>query len=120
VHGPALLLKPQAAQDLGMALHELATNASKYGALSVATGTIEIAWTVDGRAAEAKRFLMTWRESGGPMVSPPLHTGFGSTVITRTLKNTFRGQAEVEYRAEGLSWELTAPMGHLVAELHTS
>jgi PAS domain S-box-containing protein len=120
VHGPALLLKPQAAQDLGMALHELATNASKYGALSVATGTIEIAWTVDGRTAEAKRFLMTWRESGGPMVSPPVRTGFGSTVITRTLRSTFKAKAELDYRAEGLSWELTAPMGQLIAELHLS
>ena len=101
-----------------MALHELATNASKYGALSVPTGRIEIGWTVDGGSAEAKRFLMRWRESGGPTVSPPLRTGLGSTVITRTLTRTFKGQAELEYRPEGLSWELAAPLDHLIAELH--
>jgi PAS domain S-box-containing protein len=117
MHGPPLLLRPQAAQDLGMALHELATNASKYGALSVPTGTIEIGWTVDGGTAEDERLLMTWRESGGPMVSPPVRAGFGSTVITRTLRNTFKGKAEPEYRAGGLSWELAAPLGNLIAEL---
>jgi two-component sensor histidine kinase len=101
---------------LGMALHELATNASKYGALSGLTGRIEIGWRVDGKTAEAKSFLMTWRESGGPLVSEPGRKGFGSTVITGTLPRTFNGKAELEYRPEGLSWELTAPMGHLVAE----
>jgi PAS domain S-box-containing protein len=117
-HGPALLLRPQAAQDLGMALHELATNASKYGALSVPTGKIEIAWTVDGETADGKRFRMTWRESGGPMVSPPGRTGFGSKVITRSLSGTLKGKTDLEYRAEGVSWQLTAPMGGLIAELH--
>jgi PAS domain S-box-containing protein len=116
VHGPPLLVMPQAAQDLGMALHELATNASKYGALSVATGRIEIGWTVDGKSAEAKRFLMTWRESGGPIVREPGRKGFGSTVITGTLPRTLSGEVELEYRPEGLSWELTAPMGRLIAE----
>jgi PAS domain S-box-containing protein len=120
LHGPTLLLMPQAAQDLGMALHELATNASKYGALSAPTGKIEIGWTVDGGTAKAERFVMTWRESGGPMVSPPLRTGFGSTVITRTLTTTLKGQAELEYRAEGLAWQLTAPVGRLIAEFHPS
>jgi PAS domain S-box-containing protein len=116
-HGPPLLLMPQAAQDLGMALHELATNASKYGALSVPTAKIEIGWTVDGETANGKRFVMTWRESGGPPVSPPSRTGFGSTVTTRTVSGTFKGEAEVEYRAEGLSWQLSAPMGDLIAEI---
>jgi PAS domain S-box-containing protein len=116
-HGPPLLLMPLAAQDLGMALHELATNASKYGALSVPTGKIEIGWTVDGGTADGKRFRMSWRESGGPMVNPPARTGFGSTVTTRTLTGTFNGKAELEYRPEGLSWHLTAPMGDLIAEL---
>jgi two-component sensor histidine kinase len=116
-HGPALLLAPLAVQDLGMALHELATNASKYGALSVPTGKIEIGWTVVDGTADGKRFQMTWRESGGPMVSPPDRRGFGSTVTTQILTATFKGKAELEYRAEGLSWQLTAPMGDLIAEL---
>jgi two-component sensor histidine kinase len=117
VHGPALLLTPLAAQDLGLALHELATNASKYGALSVLTGKIEIGWTIDRGAASAKQFHMTWRESGGPMVSPPARKGFGSRVIGETLARTFNGKVELAYAPEGLFLELTAPMGGLIAEL---
>jgi PAS domain S-box-containing protein len=114
--GPALLLMPLAAQDLGLALHELATNASKYGALSAPTGKVDISWTVTdyAGAAGAKQFRMTWRESGGPRVSRPVRQGFGSTVITATLARTFNGKAELEYRPEGVSWELTAPLGNPV------
>jgi PAS domain S-box-containing protein len=115
-HGPPLLLMPLATQNLGMALHELATNALKYGALSVPTGKIEIGWSVEDGTADGKRFLMTWRESGGPLVSPPARTGFGSTVTTQTLSGTLKGKAEVEYRAEGLFWQLSAPMGDLIAD----
>jgi two-component sensor histidine kinase len=117
VHGPALQLTPLAAQDLGLALHELATNASKYGALSVLTGKLEIGWRIDRGAAGAKQFHLTWRESGGPMVSPPAHNGFGSRVIGGTLPRTFNGKVELAYAPEGFSLELTAPMGDLIAEL---
>jgi two-component sensor histidine kinase len=117
VHGPSLALSPNAAQDLGLALHELATNASKYGALSVPTGKIEIGWSIDNGTAGEQRFHMTWRETGGPVVKPPVRKGFGSTVITRSLSITFNGKAEVEYRPEGLSWELAAPVGDFIAEL---
>ena len=115
-HGPPLLLMPAAAQELGLALHELATNASKYGALSVPTGRIEIGWTISDWAASTKRFHMTWRESGGPAVQRPLRKGFGSTVIVATLSRTFTGEAELDYRPEGVRWEFTAPMGPLIAE----
>jgi two-component system CheB/CheR fusion protein len=117
VQGPALLLMPLAAQELGLALHELATNASKYGALSVPGGKIDIHWTVDGGTASAKRFLMRWRETGGPLVSPPMRTGFGSTVTTSSLSRSFNGQAKLEYSPEGHSWELSAPVGHVIARL---
>jgi PAS domain S-box-containing protein len=115
-HGPPLLLMPEAAQDLGFALHELGTNASKYGALSVPTGKIEIGWSINDGAAGARHFHMTWRESGGPTVGPPVRKGFGSAVITAMLSRTFNGEAELDYRPEGLLWELTAPMGRLIAE----
>ena len=118
VRGPTLLLMPAAAQDLGLALHELATNASKYGALSVPTGKIRIRWTVDHGAGGAKCFHMTWRESGGPMINPPEREGFGSTVITKTLSRTFKGKAELEYAPEGVTWELTAPVDYLIEEIH--
>jgi two-component sensor histidine kinase len=107
---------PAAAQELGLALHELATNASKYGALSVPTGRIEIGWTISDWAASTKRFHMTWRESGGPAVQRPIRKGFGSTVIVATLSRTFTGEAELDYRPEGVRWEFTAPMSPLIAE----
>jgi two-component sensor histidine kinase len=116
VRGPALLLVPAAAQDLGLALHELATNASKYGALSVASGKIEVSWSVIDDV-DGKRFHMKWRESGGPIVNRPVRKGFGSTVITGTVSRTFNGKAELEYRRGGLSWELKAPMGPHIAEV---
>jgi PAS domain S-box-containing protein len=116
--GPALLLMPEAAQDLGLALHELATNASKYGALSVPTGKIEIGWMVAGdMGAGPKHFLMTWRETGGPVITPPIRKGFGSTVITSALAGAFNGQTKLEYNPKGLSWELAAPIGRLFAEV---
>jgi PAS domain S-box-containing protein len=117
VHGRALRLMPLAAQDLGMALHELATNASKYGALSVPTGKIDIGWVIDRDPRNgARRFHMTWRETGGPRVTPPVSKGFGTMVVTGAVSATFKGDAELDYRPEGLCWELTAPMGHLIEE----
>jgi PAS domain S-box-containing protein len=116
-HGPVLLLMPTAAQELGLALHELATNASKYGALSVAAGKIDIGWTINCGTAGTKRFFMTWRETGGPLVSPPARRGFGSTVTTSSLSRSFNGETKLDYRPEGLSWELAAPIDHLITEV---
>jgi two-component sensor histidine kinase len=88
--GPPLVLRPSAAQELGLALHELATNASKYGALSVPTGKIDIGWAIDrGPTNGAMRFHMTWRETGGPSVGHPVSRGFGTTVVTAALSTTF-------------------------------
>jgi len=105
--GPALLLKPEAAQNLGLALHELATNASKYGALSRPTGRIEIGWTIDPDVATRRRFHMSWREIGGPEVMPPKHTGFGHTVIKDTVARALRGEVALEFKPEGFVWRLT-------------
>ena len=118
MHGPALLLMPSVAQELGLAMHELATNASKFGALSVPDGKVEIGWAIERDATNGTgRFHMTWRESGGPGVSPPVTRGFGSMVVTAALSTTFKGEAELDYPPEGLVWQLIAPMGQLVAEL---
>lgn len=84
--GPALLLKPQAAQNLGLALHELATNASKYGALSRPTGRISIGWNMIHNIAARRRFQMYWRETGGPEVKPPKRTG----LVKRSLRRPWR------------------------------
>jgi PAS domain S-box-containing protein len=116
-NGPALLLTPKAAQDLGLALHELATNASKFGALSVATGKIEVTWTVDRGGAGTPSFIMTWRETGGPPIGPPIRKGFGSTAITSALSSSYKGKARLDYPSEGLLWEFVAPTGQLLREL---
>ncbi|WP_412760008.1 sensor histidine kinase [Methylobacterium guangdongense] len=104
--GPAVTLQPQVA----VALHELATNAAKYGALSKDPGRVRVAWQVDGTGPDA-RFRLTWREQGGPPLSMPTRRGFGSTLIERSLRSYFGGTAETEFPPDGLRFTLDAPLG---------
>ena len=82
--GPPLVLSPQAAQSFALALHELATNAAKYGALSVPGGRVVIGWSVDSPNGSGQ-FTFHWQERDGPPVSPPQHKGFGSTVLEQVM-----------------------------------
>ena len=108
--GPPIDLSPSAAQGIGMALHELATNAAKYGALSNASGRVHINW---GHIAAVKPgFTLQWREEGGPEVAPPTRKGYGNTVIGRMVEASVGGTVEIEYRKTGLFWKLTAPAAH--------
>ncbi|MFC6790717.1 hypothetical protein ACFQE0_14520 [Methylobacterium komagatae] len=95
---------------LTLALHELATNAAKYGALSNETGCVHLTWQVDGTGPEAK-FRLAWREQGGPSVSVPTRRGFGSTLIERSLRSYFGGTAASEFLPEGLRFTLEARVG---------
>ncbi len=106
--GPPARLIPAAAQGIGMALHELATNASKYGALSNKVGRVHISWQVADLPAPI--FTMRWLEEGGPKVEPPSRRGFGQIVIGRMAESAVDGTVEVEYRESGLSWKLSAPV----------
>ncbi len=110
LNGPAVTLKPEVTVAFALALHELATNASKYGALSNHTGTVTLAWTVAGHGDDAV-LSISWREQGGPRVSLPTRKGFGSTLIERSLRSYFRGRTETDYRPEGLVFELEARLG---------
>ncbi len=101
--GPATPLAPNAAVALAMIFHELATNASKYGALSVETGRVDVTWRAEGRT----QLVVTWRERGGPAVKPPKHTGFGSRLITASLRGDLAGAAAFDYAPEGLTCVLT-------------
>lgn len=103
LHGPALRLSPAAAQTIGMALHELATNAGKYGALS-GSGVILIEW----RLLE-DRLLVSWLERGGPRVAKPSRRGFGMTVIESLTKMGLSGEVHLDFAPEGLSWRLDCP-----------
>jgi two-component sensor histidine kinase len=106
--GPAVLLSPPAVQNIGMALHELATNAVKYGALSETAGHVSILWQVDGG-----RFTMTWTERGGPPVAPPQRRGFGRSVIEDVAASSLGGSARLSFAPEGVSWVLDAPLANL-------
>lgn len=116
VHGPSLLLKPDAAQNLGLALHELATNASKYGALSHPSGRIKVVWTIDGTAGAPRRFRIDWHENGGPEVRPPTRTGFGHSIIKEIVARAFTGEVTLKFEPEGFIWQLTAPADRMFAE----
>lgn len=108
IDGPPLRVNAQAAQTLGLALHELGTNAVKYGAWSAAAGMVAVSWSVDA----GKQIHITWREHGGPPVKEPQTRGFGTTVITQLARVSLQGEVRLDYNAEGLSWTLTCPIAH--------
>lgn len=105
VSGPAFRLKPSAAQALALVVHELATNAAKYGALSAPAGRIEVAWR-----AQRGSLALTWRETGGPTVTPPVRRGFGSTVLKNSVERQLRGRVVLDWRPEGLVCEIELPI----------
>lgn len=113
INGPDQLLSSGAALAFGMALHELCTNAAKYGALSVDTGQVLISWSV--HAGGDDRFALTWAEKGGPPVTTPTRTGFGSKVIRQVLEQQIRGRVNVTYAATGVVCTITAPVSALSA-----
>lgn len=103
--GPDLVLNPHATRAIAMALHELATNACKYGALSSLSGRVSIRWDV-----EADNFLMSWAERGGPVVKPPQRVGFGRRVIESMVALSTSGKVRLSFHPEGVEWSLTAPL----------
>ena len=112
ITGPEFHLGSDAVQNLGMAFHELATNASKYGALKIEAGRIEISWQILD-ADSGEQLQIVWRESGGPEVSPPEKTSFGTEILDRHLSAATNGRTTIEYHSEGLVWTLTAPVSTL-------
>jgi PAS domain S-box-containing protein len=107
--GPTVLLKADAAQNLGMALHELGTNASKYGALSHPSGVIHLGWSISDSNGQPK-FEMCWREQNGPAVTPPTRRGFGQVVMVDMLEYSLDAQVSMTYDPTGLVWHLKAPV----------
>ncbi len=104
--GPSLFIGPSAALMLGLVLHELATNATKYGALSSSTGHVVVKWCVVGEG-EAAEFRLEWSEHGGPPVEPPVHKGFGSKLIERGIGG---GRVTTAYPPEGLTCTMMVPL----------
>jgi PAS domain S-box-containing protein len=107
--GPRLRLNAASAQAIGLALHELATNAGKYGALSTQTGRVDIRW-----GAAGGEFTMSWIESGGPVVSPPQRRGFGSVVMGVMVERSVGGKVVLEHPPTGVTWCLTCPTANVL------
>src|SRR5205085_5253481 len=109
--GPAVTLGPNAAVSLIMALHELATNAAKYGALSTPAGRVSLRWAVEG-----DELTLEWREQGGPPVEAPTRRGFGLKMIERVLAADLAGGATVEFEREGLVCRIQASLTEACAK----
>ena len=107
VHGPKLRLNAASAQAIGLALHELTTNAGKYGSLSTDRGRVDIDWGADGDT-----FTMSWTEREGPPVSAPKRRGFGTTVMEVMVERSMDGAVELDYARSGLTWRLICPTGN--------
>jgi PAS domain S-box-containing protein len=105
IDGPRTVLNPELAQAMAIALHELATNATKYGSLSVAEGSVRVEWA----RAEDERLVLRWTEVGGPLVKPPTRRGFGIDVMEAMIRDQLRGEVRLDWRAEGLACEITMP-----------
>ncbi|WP_375463474.1 sensor histidine kinase [uncultured Methylobacterium sp.] len=113
--GNPVRVTPRVALALSMMLHELATNAIKYGALSNATGSVAVSWALsstDGPGPDADlRLGLRWEERGGPTVTPPLRKGFGSRLIERGLANELSGEVRMHYESAGVVCTLEMPLG---------
>jgi PAS domain S-box-containing protein len=107
--GGKIHLEPRMALALSLALHELATNAAKYGALSNETGEVSVNWMVDHTRTPAL-LLLRWQETGGPTVEPPARKGFGSRLIERSLAQDLNGEVRIEYAPTGLNCSVEAPL----------
>lgn len=109
ISGPALPLSPSSAQAMSLCLHEMATNAAKYGALSNDVGCVRVRWSADGDAVD-----FSWKEVDGPPVVPPTRRGFGSQLIERALVHAIGGQAKVEYASDGVCFTLRTTRDALI------
>ncbi|MBR0739231.1 PAS domain-containing protein [Bradyrhizobium liaoningense] len=109
VSGPKVRFQPKAAETFALAIHELATNALKYGALSQSSGRIEVSWRLD-ESTEPAELMFEWRERGGPPVKPPPRKGFGTELLERTLAFEFKGQTTMAFSPAGLQCAITIPL----------
>jgi PAS domain S-box-containing protein len=107
--GPDLKINARAAVGVSMALHELCTNAAKYGALSNDSGQVHVEWSIAGEGAGAV-FHLSWRESGGPAVTPPTRRGFGTRVIQASLSGDNNHKSNISYASTGVIWTSSAPL----------
>jgi PAS domain S-box-containing protein len=108
LEGPDIQLTPDAAKSLGMAIHELATNAVKYGALSNPAGRVSVTWTL-----ASGQLVLAWAETGGPAVAPPTRKGFGHAVLEEMIEGALGGDASLSFAASGVRWEARLPQDNM-------
>jgi PAS domain S-box-containing protein len=110
MQGPALRLNPASAQAVGLALHELATNAGKYGALSTDRGRVNIGWGL----TDLETFTIVWAERDGPPVTAPAQRGFGTIVMETMAARSVDGEVKLDYRPSGVVWRLACPAANVL------
>ncbi|WP_454718975.1 sensor histidine kinase [Caulobacter segnis] len=108
--GPEVRLSPSQAVSMSLIIHELGTNAVKYGALSTQTGTVTLSWNLAQNGLGERSLTFLWQEAGGPTVHPPASRGFGSRMISRAMKENASGEARLEFPAEGVRCVLVMPL----------
>jgi two-component sensor histidine kinase len=106
IEGPTVMLNPDSAQAIAVALHELATNATKYGALSVAEGQVFVGWSL----VEDRQLVLRWTEVGGPPVNPPTREGFGTKVMENMIRDGAKGMVRFDWRVDGVECEIALPL----------
>ncbi len=114
ISGPQVVLSPEASQNLGLAIHELAANAVQYGAFANAKGMLEVSWSVQQGQDGTGTMNFTWVETGGPAVSEPTRRGFGMTVIERNLSRALRAEVNLDFTPNGLVANMTLPLEGIV------
>lgn len=115
VEGPEIVLNTDATQALSMVIHELTTNAVKYGALSVPEGHVAVSWRQETALGAREMFVLEWREYGGPVVKPPKRKGYGTNLIRELLTYEFSGTVDQHYAPEGLTCNIVLPLDRLLA-----
>lgn len=115
IKGPAVAIRPAVAQNFALAIHELATNAAKYGALSAQDGRLDVSWSLD-----KENLVLRWLESSGPKVAKPEKLGFGSKVIEASIKRQLGGKLEKDWSADGLRATVTVPSEHFTPPAATA
>lgn len=114
--GEQVVIASSAALSLGLILYELATNATKYGALSTAGGKVDVSWQLTDGGNDKEEFVLLWQESGGPPVLPPGRSGFGTELVQRQLHYELNGTASMDFEPDGLRVTLAIPAKHVVVE----
>jgi two-component sensor histidine kinase len=116
VSGPVVFVRPEAAQNLGLALHELSTNAAKFGALAGEFGQVSFEWQVDADENGPRWLRFTWKEAGDRAVTPPVRQGFGHEVMERVVARALDGIVQTAYPETGFEWSLRIPVSHISTE----